>query len=100
MSFYDDDIDIFFADFGEDALLLSAGAGSKTIKVIFDNNYQAVNIYTGVIESAGPHATAKTRDVTGVAHGDILEIDGGTYYIKGIQPGGKGRTILSLSKDI
>lgn len=99
--FYEDDIDIFFDtyEFAKSANLVSAGAGSKTIKVIFENNYQDMNIYTGIVESAGPQAQAKTSDVTGAAHGDTLEIDNITYYIKGIQPNGTGITILILSKD-
>ncbi|OGP65795.1 MAG: hypothetical protein A3K22_00985 [Deltaproteobacteria bacterium RBG_16_42_7] len=100
MSFTSEEIDAFFDPvLTEDALLFSAGAGSKIIKVFFDNDYQGVNMFTGEVESAGPQAQAKTSDVVGVAHGDTLEIRGITYYIKGIKPDATGITNLVLSKD-
>ncbi|HLE18672.1 MAG TPA: hypothetical protein VI728_10360 [Syntrophales bacterium] len=82
-----------------DAILLSAGAGSKAVKIQFDNEYQPVNIHTGIIESARPAALIQTSDIEGGGH-DALEIDGITYNLIEIQKQNQSIfTILILSKD-
>ena len=96
--FYEGDIDIYFSDFGEDILLLSAGAGSKTIKVLFDKNGFSINPYTGETENSGPVAQAKTSDVEGAVHKDILERNGISYEILEIIHDDTGITTLRLNK--
>ena len=96
--FYDGDIAVFFSDFAVDALLLSAGAGSKTIKVLFDKNGFSINPYTGETENSGPAAQAKTSDVEGAVHKDILEISSITYEILEIIDDDTGITTLRLNE--
>src|SRR3990172_3678425 len=96
--FYDGDIAVFFSDFAVDALLLSAGAGSKTIKVLFDKNGFSINPYTGEIENNGPAAQAKTIDVDGAVHKNILVVDGISYEILEIIHDDTGITTLRLNK--
>lgn len=91
--------DILFTDFALDAAFSHAGGQASTIKVIFDNDFKAVNIDTGMVESAGPMATCKTSDVLTAAHGDTLTINSVVYKIIGIEPDGTGMTTLILSKD-
>ena len=97
--FYESDIDVFLADFGLDGLLTSAAAGIKTIKVIFDNDFQQINIFDGGVESSGPQGIVKTTDVSGAIHGETLVIDNKAYYIRGIQPDGTGFTKFILSEN-
>ena len=46
--FYDTDLDLFLADFGVSATFTHAGSPA-TINVIFDADFRAVNLDTGVI---------------------------------------------------
>ena len=96
--FYENDLDVYFSDFAFDALLLSAGAGSKYIKVLFDKNGFSINPYTGEIENSGPAAQAKTSDVEGAVHKDILEISSITYEILEIIDDDTGITTLRLNE--
>ena len=96
--FFDNDINAFFSDFAFDALLLSAGAGSKAIKVLFDKNGFSINPYTGETENSGPAAQAKTSDVEGAVHKDILERNGISYEILEIIHDDTGITTLRLNK--
>lgn len=82
-----------------DAVYTPQGGAASAIKVIFDNEYRAVNIETGQVESAGPQATCKTSDVANAKHGETLVINSTTYYIIEIQPDGTGFTILILSRN-
>lgn len=91
--FYEDDIDIFFDVFGEAAVY----DGAINVTVIFDNNFEMLNIQTGEIESAGPQVTIKTSAIPNITHGKTLVIHSTTYYIRGIEPDGTGITKLTLS---
>jgi len=73
--------------------------GTTAINVIFDAAYEAVNLQTGEVEGAAPVAICKSSDVSGVSHGDTLDVNGTTYYVRGIQPDGTGLTTLILSED-
>jgi hypothetical protein len=99
--FYDTDIDIFFSDFGVDAILKSQIEPEKTIKVIFTAKGQALEILDSSIgvETTKPIALCKSSDVETVAHNDIIEISGKEYYVISILPDGTGITTLGLSED-
>ena len=97
--FYDSDEEIYFKDFAITGLLLSTKGGSKPIRLIFDNNYQAVNVDTGIVESAYPLVLARSIDVKDAEHRDRIEINNTTYYIKSIEDDGTGFTRMELSKD-
>lgn len=92
--FYEDDLDVLFSDFG-----INATFAAQTIKVIFDNDFQAVNLAAMSVESAGPQAVVKDTSIPGAVHGSTLIIGAVTYYIRGIHPDGTGLTTLVLSKD-
>lgn len=94
-----DSVEIYFTDFAVDAAFSHAGGQASIIKVIFDNDFKAVNLATGEVESTGPQAVCKTSDVSNAVHGDTLTVGCISYYIIGIQPDGTGITILFLSKD-
>lgn len=76
----------------------SAGAPA-TISVLFNNPFTGIDALEATMESTGPRALARSSDVADVIHGDTLEVNGTTYYIRGIHPDGSGMTELMLSED-
>lgn len=70
-----------------------------TFKGIFHNEYEAVTLFAGQIESANPYAEALDTDIVGIAHGDIMTINAVAYKVTEIKPDGTGITVLILSKD-
>lgn len=102
MPFYDSDIDnLLFTDYAVDAVYTPQGGQAASIKVIFDNEYQAIEMLgAGVgVESTSPAAICKTTNISSAKHGDTLAVGGKTYYISGVQPDGTGITRLLLSED-
>lgn len=102
--FYDNDINLFFDDdFAEDVIYAAQPAlpqNGITIRAIFDNAGQDINLFNGEIETGGPKATLKSSDVSGVMHGDTLTVqDGKNYYVRAVHDDGTGVTILTLSED-
>lgn len=103
MPFTDIEISAFFDPIlTVDAVFTPAGGIGTIIKVIFNKEYQTIEMLSGGVgvESSGPVATCKTSDVSGAKHGDTLAISGTTYYISGVQPDGTGITKLLLSEDM
>ncbi len=94
MSFWVDDLDVFFADFG-----INATYGLSTIKVLFHNEYEAAALFNQEIESRNPYVEVKDSDVTGITHASTLVINSTTYHVKEVKPDGTGITVLVLSKD-
>ena len=92
MTFWEDDLDLFFDDFQSVATL----SGGSTINVLFDRNPE---IALAAVETAAIVATAKTSDVSDLDTGDTLVIDGVTYYVVKNEPDGTGISILTLSED-
>ena len=95
MAWTSTDLDGILAVAGTDALL-----GSETVRVVWRNRYEAVELYDGRVESAGPYVLVKSTDVTlyEIDHGTELEIDSTTYTIVEIQPDGQGLTKLILER--
>lgn len=93
------DLDIFFSS---DGFAVQATYEGRIINVIFDSEYQALEMLGGGVgvESSSPSALCKTSDVSNAKHGDTLTISGTTYYVTGVQPDGTGITRLLLSKDM
>ena len=100
-SFWIDDLDVFFGDFGVDAVYTPQGGPASTIKVIFDNSYVAILGGGGLegVESTSPGAVCKSSDIVNARYGETLQIDSITYKIAGIEPDGTGMTVLRLSRD-
>jgi hypothetical protein len=69
-------------------------AGGGVVPVIFDRAY--VGVLSGLVESTGPQATAKSADVAAVVQGSTLAIGGTTYTVTGVEPDGTGVTTLQL----
>ena len=93
--------DLFDGTFDEDAIHSPAGGPARSVRVIFDNEYQAAQYKEADagIESSGPKATCLEGDVAGVAHGDTLVIRGTTWYVLEVKPDGMGIVTLMLSQD-
>ncbi len=89
----------FIGRLGETATYNSDAGGPYEVKIIFSVAYETVNVYSGEVESAAPHAIMATVDTDGIKHGATITIDEQIYYIRGIQPDGQGFTTLILSKD-
>ncbi len=91
----------FNGDFDEAAVYTPSGGQARTVQVVFDNEYQAAQFQQSdaEIESSGPKATCRESDVSGVAHGDTLQVRGTIYSIAEVHPDGTGLVILILSRD-
>lgn len=74
---------------------------STTIKGLFQNPYTAVPVGEVEAESSGPAARFRPEDTVGVAHGDsITRVDTAVVYkVTGIQPDGRGWSLITLSQD-
>ncbi len=93
MSFWIDDLDLFFSDFA-----ISADWNGKEIKIIFHNAYEAATLFGQDIESKDPYVEAQDSDVEGLVHGDVLEINSVSYQVREIRPDGTGITAVMLTK--
>lgn len=90
-----DDLEVFFQDFG-----VIATWNGTTFSVIFHNEYEAVILFAGEIESRNPYAEVRDSDIVGAKGSDSFTVNGTAYKIKGPpKPDGTGITILELSKD-
>lgn len=70
----------------------------KSITVLFDNDYKAIDLTSGVVASLGPVAFCKTADLTGTVKGGALAVGAVTYTITNVEPDGTGGTMLRLKK--
>lgn len=93
-TFWENDLDIFFNDFGIDATY-----GANTIKVIFHNEYEVMTLFGGIVESKNPFLEIKDSDIVGATHSSTITIGGVAYNFIEIRPDGTGITIVELSKD-
>ena len=87
------------ADFGVEATFDTPDSSHKTIKGVFDNDYEAVNA-GGSMDFAitRPRFYCRAADVLDVEEGDDLEIDKVSYKIRVVMPDGTGMTELLLEK--
>jgi hypothetical protein len=69
-----------------------------SITVLFDNDYQGIDLASGQIMSSGPAAYCKSSDVPNATQGDEMTINGVLYTVIGIEPDGTGLTILRLKE--
>ena len=85
---------------GDEAVITLADASIINIKCIFENNYLLVEDDYGEVgvSSAKPRIVCKSNEVSSVANGDQVNIDGVTYKVTEIQPDGNGITNLILQK--
>lgn len=87
------DLTVFFAD-GD-----SASIGGVTVRGHFENEHDPVNA-GGMVEFSIQSATfsCKSSDVTAVAEGSLITINGASYAVTDIQPDGTGVTMLILER--
>lgn len=85
------DIPLFLADFGVDAIV-----GGVTVRVIFDNAYQAALGF----EASGPAVVGASVDLDAAVNGAPVTIaGGGSYTVSGPpEPDGTGITVLRLQE--
>jgi predicted secreted protein len=96
--FYDNDEDVFFADFSRSVNYTPAGGVSAAKDVIYDAAGSLVQMSEGVtIRVTAPQVTVRDSDFVGVKMGDAIEIDGITYYIRDKIPDGTGMSVFILS---
>mgnify|MGYP000032377136 FL=1 len=90
---------LMLADFGVDAIFDTPDTSHKTIKGVFDNDYEAVNA-GGTMDFAitRPRFYCRSSDVLDVEEGDDLEIEKVSYKIRVVMPDGTGMTELMLEK--
>lgn len=81
-------------ELGDDAVY-----NGNSIDVQFYNEYDAAVIFDLEVESASPQAIARDSDIPNIAHGSEVTINSVVYKVRGVQPDGKGMTLLILSKD-
>ena len=87
-------------EFSDDLTLAPAGMEARTIKGIPTDPYESLNPATNEVETTAPTALVMSSDVVDIAnHGDTITRGTTVYEIIGIQPGGTGTTLLSLSQD-
>ena len=86
-------------DFGVDAIFDSSDSSHKTVKGVFDNDYEAVNAGGSMgFAITRPRFYCRSADVLGVEDGDTLEIDSVDYKIVVVMPDGTGMTEMMLEK--
>ena len=89
----------FLKDFGvTDATFTDTSAGTTaTITALLRNEYLEVEVEGEFgVESSSPIAQARTYDVSNIAQGDTLLINGTTYTIVEVQLDVEGMTNLRL----
>lgn len=74
---------------------IAATLGTATIYGNFENSTVVID----GVETKAPTFDTLDTDLTGVKHGDHITIASVTYHIIGIEPNGKGSTLLILRKD-
>lgn len=85
--------------FAEDAVIVTA-SGTKTVPVIFYNEYQTDSIIGIEISSSDPLARViNDSDMTGIKKSDKITIRSVEYKIYDIRPDGSGMTFLALRYD-
>lgn len=87
-----------FTDFLKtDEFATAVTVGGISVNAIFDNDYIPVDLGNGVqVESVGPAILCATADVSGVAQGAAVVVNGTNYTVAEVQPDGTGLTTLRL----
>ena len=83
---------------GMTATYTPQGGDATEITILFDNEYQEIDLVSGEVSSASPAAHAKTSDVSGAKQGDALTVSSVNYTVTVVKPDGTGLTTLVLRK--
>lgn len=82
-------------EFAVDGTYTPSGGVASVIKVIFDNEFMAVE---GVL-SSDPAVTCKTSDMPNPRRNEPIVIGAVTYYIREGHPDGTGMSLILLSRN-
>ena len=71
---------------------------AREITVLFDDEYQELDLLSGMASSSAPAVHCKTADVSVAAKGDAVVVNSVNYIVTAIKPDGTGMTTLVLKK--
>lgn len=83
---------------GMSATYTPQGGDATEITVLFDNEYQEIDLVSGAVSSASPAAHCKSSDVSNAKKGDALMVSDVDYTVTAVKPDGTGLTTLILRK--
>jgi len=75
-----------------------SGGSASTIKGIFENAFELVEVGGIGVEATIPTLTVKSTDVSGLVHGDAFVIDSVSYLARIVRPDGTGVTEVQLEE--
>lgn len=90
----------FTAFLDPDEFATTVTVGGSSVNVIFDADYVAVDVGTGVMSSVGPVILCDESDaaVAAVVEGTAVIVNAVNYTVAEIQPDGTGMTMLRLRR--
>jgi len=98
MAFTEDFTEFFETDdFAITAIHTPDGGSPANVDGVFDNEYLLIDDGEVGIEATAPMFQCAAADVSGVAAGDVLNVNGTNYNIVEVKPDGTGTTFLRLS---
>jgi len=87
-----DDRLFMLQDFG-----VAATWAGNSVTGLFDTAYSAEDVGGAVaFAMSQPRFLCRSGDITGMAEGEIITLEGATYYVRVIMPDGTGMTELAL----
>jgi len=91
------DLDIYFDDFGVDALI-----GMEPVRVVFDDPSKQLTVFDGQICSSAPFCSMKSSDVlaNNVDNGTLISIGNDDYTVTNVAPDGAGLSVVTLTSDL
>ncbi len=93
-----EDLSVFFEEFGVPAVFTRGLTTIATLKAIFNDPSQSVEINNTDIEEPAPFLQAPTASLAAVKRGDTATVNGATYRIERIHPDGTGMSLLMLAE--
>lgn len=93
----DDDLTSIFAsgDFDTSAVF-TVTAGTVTVRGIFTDASQQINVMTNEVEAVNPSFMTKTSGIATVKRGNSVVIDGDTFTVERKEVTGVGMTLVHL----
>jgi len=73
-----------------------SGGSASSITVIFRHDYYLEDVGNVGVETQQAVITVQTSKVSGIAHGDLIEIDSTNYNVVGVRPDGTGISEIVL----
>ncbi len=92
-------IDAFFGAGFERSAEYTSAAGTKSIKVLFDEKFSAAKLLGNELEATNPIVTCRTVDVLDADHSSKVTLKDTEYSVIEVMHQGDGFTYLKLSHD-